>query len=187
MRPSRWNMRKKIWIVCAMFLLIFVVGIGIYLVYLGNWYQQVQTQLPDVKYQLTQLNHITLTQLPPPQGTIETSRDDYNKATTDYGVWTSVKYRKEDPNLDIQMYYRRLTERLGWTVIDWDDNGSLMDVSSYYHNDECVDVTTYSDSEGEYKIIVYHDFRKQSFSPNLPPEWYLQFQQVGKASIDHCP
>lgn len=114
-------MSKKMPLGCTVPITILICGlIGsvIYFLYLGSWYDQVQTEMPDVKQKLIDLNHETLNQIIPPKGIMELRREELGvKTISDYGVKTKVTYQIEDPGQDIQTYYQSLLDQQGWSLL----------------------------------------------------------------------
>jgi hypothetical protein len=182
-------MKKNLLMGCTVLAGIFIIGVLallIYLNYLGNWYDRVQSEMPEVKQKLIALNHAAISQIPPPNGAEEIKREDWG-AKTDYAVGTHIDYRINDSGLDIPAYYRSVLEQLHWTLL-WGGTPQEMNRWTYYSGSACLRITTYPENKNEYSILVFHDFYKQSFSPELPPMWYVQgIRELGKTSIDTCP
>lgn len=185
-------MSKKLLFGCAVptiILIIGLIGLVIYFLYLGNWYDQVQAAMPEVKKKLIDLNHATLTQILPPDGMVELTREDLGVNTiSDYGVDTIVNYRIENPEQNIQAYYQSMLDQQGWNLLYSTPNSSSIEYRRYSFNETCLRITTYPQNKEVYDIIVFHDFQKQSFSPKLPPLWYVQgIREMGKTNINTCP
>ncbi len=183
--------RKVFWgcVIPVTVLILGFIGLFIYFFYLGNWYEQVQAELPEVKQKLIGLNHATLTNITPPNEVVEIKREDLGVfANYDYGVSTNVDYQIESSELDIQGYYETMLIPLGWTLLYSTPNPQNIESREYYLNETCLRVTTYPKNKDVYDILIYHDFNKQSFSPNLPPMWYVQgIREMGKTNIHTCP
>jgi hypothetical protein len=115
------------------------------------------------------------------------------KLLTDYwyGVTTNVIYRVEDSELDVQGYYQSLMERSGWvlavstvSIPQGDDD----DYRTYFHDGACVEISTFQENKERYRVLIYHDFEKQDFTPKLLPMWYVKgIRQYGKTEVATCP
>jgi hypothetical protein len=184
-------MKKNLLLGCTVLAGIFIIGLLallIYLNYLGNWYDRVQSVMPEVKQKLIALNHAAISQIPPPNGVKEIKREDWGVyARSDYGVSTHIGYQINDSELDVQAYYRSMLEQLHWTLLRG-GTPQEMDHWTYYSGSACLRIATYPENKDEYSILVFHDFYKQSFSPKLPPMWYVEgIREFGETSIDTCP
>jgi hypothetical protein len=184
-------MKNKLKLGCAVIAGLVVLGIIgrlIYLNDLNNWYQQVQLEMPAVKQKLIALNHATLSQIPLADGVIETHREDWGINTkSTYGIGTMAKYQINNPELDIQAYYRSTLEQLGWTF-SWRSSSEDAPTLQYHSGSTCLAISSsqYGDLKGQFTIYVFQDFSAQSFSPKLPPLWYLNYQNFGETSIMTC-
>jgi hypothetical protein len=184
-------MKKKLHLGCAEIAGIFVIGLLgliIYLIYLGSWYERVQSAMPEVKQKLVVLNQAVISKIPPPNGVKEIKREAGGVNTpSDYKASTYIGYQINDPELDVQAYYRSMMEQLHWTLL-WGGTPQDMYNSTYYSGSACLEISTYRENKNEYSILVFHDFYKQSFSPQLPPMWYVQgIRELGKTNIATCP
>ena len=152
---------------CQIFLGIFVsiiLGLIGYFLYLNHWYNQVQAELPGIQQKLMGINEETLAQFPPPPGLSEIERKEY---TYSYNVALVVYYSKSGFEGEIVDYYSDLLEEAGWT---WDIANSIGSESiSYFKDSKCVSIGVHST---EYDVYIYTDFKKQEFSPKLPPALY---------------
>ncbi len=152
---------------CQIFLGIFVIiilGLIGYFLYLNHWYNQVQAELPEIQQKLMDINEETLAQFPPPPGLSEIRRRDWIYY---YEVGFSVYYSKSGFDGEVIDYYSGLLEEAGWS---WDIANSFgSDYLVYYKDSTCISVSVHST---EYDVYIYTDFKKQEFSPKLPPALY---------------
>jgi hypothetical protein len=186
-------MKKNIVIGCGIFIVILLIagtGIWIRLMDLGKLYDQVWANMPSVEQKLIALNHATLSQIQQPEGVTVTEQKELGLDThNSYGVSTFVGYSIADPKFDVQLYYRTLMNKSGWVLVDSFNATKNAETTYAIYNNKtaCVMITTYPPENQVYNVEVYQDFRKQDFSPKLPPDWYLVLRQGGQNDIDHCP
>jgi len=186
-------MKKKVVIgscilLCAIGVMILV--IRMYFSYLAERYDQVQKELPLVKQKLIKLNIEKLALISNPEGTEEIERIDLGSEYDSYGIRTYVQYTQDSPDFDIQTYYQGLMKRLGWILASSYYGEDIVE-TKYNYEDACVVITTFPKYNPTivqtYSILVYHDFIKQGFSPELPPKWYMSIREYGKTDIIRCP
>lgn len=183
-------MKKRLLMGCAVIAGIFIIGLLgllIYWTYLGIWYKQVQSALPEVKQKLIVLNHAVISQIPIPNGVSEINKEDRGvNSPFDYGISTKINYFVDNSEVDIPAYYRSILDQLHWTLlraVPYQNTNRWI----YYSGSVCLEVNADPENKKGYSILVYHDFQKQAFSPKFPPDWYMGFSELGKTRITTCP
>jgi hypothetical protein len=170
----------------TLFILICILSAGSgmsYLIYLERWSQQVWEQMPEVRERFINMDQELLIQFPPPQGAVEESREQVGGTWPNFGVGTFVNYKIDNQTLDIRAYYQGLMEKAGWKKRQI----SGIAPPHYYHDGACINVIAYPNNKEAYTLSIYYDFRKQDFSPKLPPKWFLDIQTFGEYDIGSCP
>jgi hypothetical protein len=164
--------------------------IGAYGLYQVAWvwpYERFVAREEDAIPQFIALDNAVLAQFPPPPGVDEKKKINYPGGGAYHGTSLRVEYKIKSTNRDeIVAYYQALLTAQGWLSIlessdhfSYSKDTSCMYLSLPYRVEE-LDVVAYS-------ITIFHDYRRQEFSPDLPPIWYLSLHEHGKTRIKECP
>lgn len=170
----------------------FLVGIAILLggscalINLSKWlYDQFRAKELTTVDEFDALNLAVLNTLPPPLEVAELDRSSngITGPTNVHGRVLIVKYKVSGPTYDVAGYYQNLFKTLGWIPTPV---GEVV-TTIYIHDTTCADVYIFSSDIQEYWLIIWQDFAKQTFSPPLPPKFWLEIYEFGETQIYTCP
>ena len=133
------------------------------------------------------LNEDVVENLPelPPGSTIDEQQSvGIDAPLYEHGRWLWMKITTTQTTEDVLEYY-------GSYLLDngWQENTNLQAFETvfYYRGTSCIQIDPPINQKRYYRILIWHDFRNQSFSPQLPePDIMSQFE-MGMTNIATCP
>lgn len=141
-------------------------------------YQRFLAEEEKVKPLYAQLNEDVLAQLPPPSN-VELVRTLHGCNHGDCLVATYDPKGMSEP--EILAYYYQLLLSGEWKAGDGFENVYQL----YRRDSSCIKISIMAEDE-QYSVVIWHDFRAQSFSPQLPAQWILDFHELDQR-LPECP
>lgn len=98
-----------------------------------------------------------------------------------HGRWLSLSYSTSMESTEISTYYQAELPKLGWNrAPEWQQlSYSLF----YYKGKSCLEIRLPQDQI--FSIIIWHDYRSQSFTPDIP-EKIIKYFEFGP-DVAECP
>ena len=128
-------------------------------------------------------------QLPPlPSGSKLIKRSWYGLDNSTFykahGRWLTLEISTPWTMKDIFTYYRSTLATKGWLK-----NPKLGELSAsefYYRGRSCINISIGLSNNQSYSISIWHDYRNQTFSPEIPDPAIAQFFEFG-FNMAECP
>ncbi len=101
-----------------------------------------------------------------------------------HGRWMRMAVASEMPAEYISEYYRSYLLEDGWLI------NPFRQVSGhdyYYRGTSCIQILLPSEYVRTFYLIIWHDFKSQSFSPSLPNALSIRFFELDWGDISTCP
>lgn len=130
-------------------------------------------QRDEVRVQFDKANEALLAEFPPPVGVQEINR---NSGSDGFGVSLFVDYQimGTTPQATRKYYEKRLAER------------GFLPLGPYVRGTACI-APMIDPERDQYYVIFWVDYRKQSFSPRVPPDWLVYFVGYSEKKVLTCP
>jgi hypothetical protein len=102
----------------------------------------------------------------------------------EHGRWLRMKITTTQTKEDVLEYY-------GSYLLDngWQKNTDLkaFETVFYYRGASCIQIDPPINQNRYYRILIWHDFRNQAFSPQMPDKKTMSWFEYGMTNIAVCP
>jgi len=102
----------------------------------------------------------------------------------EHGRWLRMEVSTDQTEEFILEYYTSFLLNAGWLE---NKDFHTFDNVLFYKETSCIEVTPPSDLYPHYSIEIWHDYRKQNFSPKIPSRETLSSLELGLTNIAACP
>ena len=71
----------------------------------------------------------------------------------------------------------------------WHKNTGLraFEHAFYYRDTSCIEISPPINQNTQYRILIWHDFRNQTFSPKMPDKRTMSWFEYGMTNVAVCP
>ena len=153
---------------------------------INAYYQNFREEDWTARKKLGELNAKVFDELPlAPEGAIQTEFTNNGGAGNSYyhGNYLLAQYELDVSPKTVIEYYKAFFEAQGWEHRQYNDE--TLD-TLFFRETSCVRIEPiYTEYVHGFSIWIWHDYERQSFSPEFPP--FLEISEVGEMYVDKCP
>lgn len=179
-------------IILLLILLIFCFGLTIigysrYQVKMVKPYEEFLTAEKETVPLFDTLNediYRSLPPLPPNSSLQKTAAIGIIAPLYEHGRWLRVEVSTNQTKDFILEYYGAFLMENDWRE---NTNHHAFDNAFYYKETSCIELRPPSDNSPDYTIEIWHDFRNQSFSPEIPDAETMSWFELGMTNVATCP
>jgi hypothetical protein len=101
-----------------------------------------------------------------------------------HGRWLSLSYTVTINENRISTYYRSSLSELGWLETK---SKEIRGIDMYYRGTGCIEIWLPTDDHQVLQILIWHDFKRQPFSPPIPNALVLRRFEFEGSNFAICP
>ncbi len=102
----------------------------------------------------------------------------------EHGRWLWTEFETTQTTEFILEYYGSFLLNNGWQK---NTNLRAFEHAFYYKGTSCIEISPPINQSAHYLILIWHDFRNQDFSPQIPDMKIMSRFEMGMTNVAVCP